>query len=108
MNIYQLIGEIMALATIINSNTKSNVFTRFFGHVNIVVIEIFLHGWEKGKDNDIYEELYIDKPDSFKKLNLIKQQLLKIVLENKIDTSKLSYSVETEQIKKYRLLKEAI
>lgn len=108
MNKYQIIGEIMALGAIINDKTESDVFLDFQGHVDSLTIRVFLEGWKEGKDNDIYEELYIDKPDSFKKLNLIKQRLLKIALEGKIDTSKLPYEIKTIEIKKYRLLGEAM
>lgn len=108
MNKYQLIGEIVALGAIINNNTRNHVFIDFQGHVESLSIRIFLDGWKQRRDADIEERLYADGPDSFKKLNSIKQRLLKMALEGNIDTSKLPYEIETIEIKTYKLLGEAM
>lgn len=104
MNTFQIIGEIMALGTIINENTKHTVFMELVGHINKLEIRMYLNGWKAGADSDLVEDIYIE---DLKGLQKARQQLLKMVLENDIDTSKLPYEIQTIEIKKYKLL-EAI
>lgn len=107
---YKLIGEIVALAVIVNEKTPATVFIDFMGHVEWIEIKIHQSGWEQCKDYDISEKVYVKKNDDenntkkrIKQLNKIKAVLSGICIKGNVDLSVLPYETETIKIKKYSL-----
>lgn len=103
IEIFKLIGEITALASIINTSTEATVFINFSGHVQLFEIKIYSYGWDSNKDADVIQGVYIDYEGSLKKLKKAKQRLVKMALEKKIDLTVLPFEIKTIEIKKYYL-----
>ena len=107
---YKLIGEIVALAVIVNEKTPATVFIDFSGHVEWINIKIHKNGWEVNKGFDISETIYVKKDSDEKtakrrieQLKKIKSVLSGICIKGRIDLSVLPYEIETVQIKSYSL-----
>ena len=56
----QLVLDIMQLAVEISENTKADVFVEYSGHVDQLSVRIYKGGWEKGKDEELYKNIYLN------------------------------------------------
>jgi hypothetical protein len=107
---YKLIGEIVALAVIVNEKTPATVFIDFSGHVEWIDITIHRNGWKENQRAEISETIHVNKDRDeitskgrIEQLKKIKSILSGICIKGKIDLSVLPYEIETIKIKNYSL-----
>ncbi|MCY9738339.1 hypothetical protein M5X00_31600 [Paenibacillus alvei] len=94
-----LIGEVQALAFLVNQSTKYAVFVEQSGHVESFKISIRASK-ENYKERITEDELYVSGDlarDVERKLKLLKLQLRKILRDNKVDYNELSYTIHEER-----------
>ncbi|BFH70639.1 hypothetical protein J27TS7_57670 [Paenibacillus dendritiformis] len=94
-----LIGEVQALAFLVNQKTKYAVFVEHAGHVQKLKLSI-----RASKENFTEwitdDELYVSGNLAHgveRKLKLLKLRLRKILRDNKVDYNELSYTVREER-----------
>ena len=58
--IMQLVLDIMRLGVEISKNTTTDVFVEYAGHVDLLCVKIYKGGWEKGKDEELYKNIYLN------------------------------------------------
>ncbi|NGP60020.1 hypothetical protein FLT15_17925 [Paenibacillus thiaminolyticus] len=94
-----LIGEVQALAFLVNQKTKYAVFVNYSGHVEILGVSI-----RASKENFTEwitsDDIYVsgrNARDVERKLKLLKLRLRKILRDNKVDYNELSYTIREER-----------
>lgn len=81
-DIKKLLADIQVLAIEVTTKTKHDVFTRYAGHVNTIVVNIHYGGWSSGDDGQDILELSLGlENEQFKKLKRCKRELQKILKE---------------------------
>lgn len=94
-----LIGEVTALAFLVNQNTKHAVFVDYSGHVDDLELRICTSK-EKYNERITQDALYVSGDqarDVERKLKLLKLQLRKILRDNKVNYNELSYTIREER-----------
>lgn len=94
-----LIGEVQALAFLVNQKTKYSVFVRYSGHVEHLGL-VICASKEKYTEHITDDELYVSGHNSHdveRKLKLLKLRLRKILRDNEVDYNELSYTVREER-----------
>lgn len=118
--IKELIQEVLKKCYILNKNTKHSVFVNFYGHVDLLEIEIYLNGWETNKNIDIKLEVYLDKENQkqiieglksiLKKLEALEHEDTNLLekeknVENKINNKDLEdEDIEIKEIEKTKMI----
>ncbi|MFD3271478.1 hypothetical protein ACE3MS_15265 [Paenibacillus dendritiformis] len=94
-----LIGEVQALAFLVNQKTKYAVFVRYSGHV--ATLELSIRASKESFTEHITDDnFYVsgrNSRDVERKLKLLKLRLRKILRDNKVDYNELSYTIREER-----------
>jgi GH15 family glucan-1,4-alpha-glucosidase len=78
----KLIGEITELAFEITNKTKHDVFVRYEGHVNAIIIDYHKNGYYRGINKIKIVDLYMDsEKNHIAKLKEAKRKLKKLLEE---------------------------
>jgi len=68
--------KIMGLVYDVHTQTKHHVFVEFSGHVDNVQVRYYLNGWDKNKEFDYNQDLYLDNEEGLRKIIKQLKQLL--------------------------------
>lgn len=60
--ITELVLDIMQLGVEISKNTETDVFVDYAGHVDQILVRIYVGGWEKDKEHYI-KNVYLDETE---------------------------------------------
>lgn len=98
-DIAKVIAEISEVATLINLETKHDVFISISAHVKKIEFRFHENGWKGWKEPTYSDEMYFDK-DTIKILRGVLDTLRKIYKNGRVNSKNFDY--ETEEIKHYK------
>lgn len=81
MKKFMLILKIVLLGLRINSRERNTIFISYYGHVDLLRVDVHTEGWEKNIYPDYTKEVYLASEDVEKELRLIIGELKAIGIE---------------------------
>lgn len=100
-DIAEVIGEISKVAILINLQGKHTVFVSDAGHVQKLEISFHKNGWSSGQNPNLSQEIrYESKYEPLKALRKVKDDLYKILKNDRVSMKMRDYDVE--EIKHYK------
>lgn len=78
---FQLVGEIITLATIIANTCSTDVFVDYASHVNQIEVRVWENGWKSGTPPEKRAHYYLNKGGIERELQTCKKWLTNYLLK---------------------------